>query len=60
MGVDKNTVVSYIEVLEKGDVIFRLSSFGRSQGNEIRTNQKIYLYDTGVRNAIIGNFNILA
>ncbi len=59
VGVDKNTVANYIEVLEKGYVIFRLSSFSRNLRNEIKTNQKIYFYDTGVRNAILGNFNLL-
>ena len=59
VGVDKNTVSNYIDVLEKGYVIFRLSSFSRNLRNEIKTNQKIYFYDTGVRNAIIGNFNLL-
>ena len=59
VGVDKNTVGNYIDVLEKGYVIFRLSSFSRNLRNEIKTNQKIYFYDTGVRNAVIGNFNAL-
>lgn len=59
VGVDKNTVANYIGVLEKGYVIFRLSSFSRNLRNEIKTNQKIYFYDTGLRNAIIGNFNLL-
>jgi predicted AAA+ superfamily ATPase len=59
VGVDKNTVANYIDVLEKAYVIFRLSSFSRNLRNEIKTNQKIYFYDTGVRNAIIGNFNLL-
>lgn len=59
VGVDKNTVSNYIDVLEKGYVIFRLSSFSRNLRNEIKTNQKIYFYDTGVRNAVIGNFNLL-
>ncbi|MEC3964172.1 ATP-binding protein [Flagellimonas halotolerans] len=59
VGVDKNTVNSYIDILEKGYVIFRLPSFSRNLRNEIKTNQKIYFYDTGVRNAIIGNFNTL-
>ena len=59
VGVDKNTVSNYIDILEKGYVIFRLTSFSRNLRNEIKTNQKIYFYDTGVRNAIIGNFNAL-
>jgi len=59
VGVDKNTVSNYIDILEKGYVIFRLPSFSRNLRNEIKTNQKIFFYDTGVRNAIIRNFNPL-
>lgn len=59
IGVDKNTVGNYISILEQAYVIFRLNSFSRNLRNEIKTNQKVYFYDTGVRNAIIGNFNSL-
>jgi len=59
VGVDKNTISNYIDILEKGYVVFRLTSFSRNLRNEIKTNQKVYFYDTGVRNAIIGNFNAL-
>lgn len=59
VGVDKNTISNYIDILEKGYVIFRLTSFSRNLRNEIKTNQKIYFYDTGIRNAILGNFTAL-
>jgi hypothetical protein len=59
VGVDKNTVASYIKLLEMSYVIFSLSSFSRNLRKEIKHNQKIYFYDTGVRNAIIQNFNSL-
>lgn len=59
VGVDKNTVAKYIELLEKGYIVFKLSSFSRNLRNEIKTNKKIYFYDNGVRNMIIGNFNPL-
>tara|TARA_R110001592_G_scaffold169698_5_gene406336 strand:- start:2554 stop:3669 length:1116 start_codon:yes stop_codon:yes gene_type:complete len=59
IGVNKGTIESYIDLLCKGYVIFKLSSFSRNLRNEIRTNQKIYFYDTGVRNALIGNFSAL-
>lgn len=55
--VDKNTVGKYIDILEKGYIIFKLSSFSRNVRNEIKTNKKIYFYDNGVRNMVIGNFN---
>lgn len=56
-GVDKNTVASYIHLLELSYIIFSLTSFSRNLRNEIKTNRKIYFYDNGVRNAIIQNFN---
>ncbi len=60
LGVDKNTVNRYIDILEKGYVIFKLGSFSRNLRNEIKINKKIYFYDNGIRNTIIGNFNPLA
>jgi len=59
LSVDKNTVSRYIEILEKGFVIFKLGSFSRNVRNEIKTNRKIYFYDNGIRNMIIGNFDPL-
>lgn len=59
VGVDKNTVSNYIDILEKGYVIFKLNSFSRNIRNEIKKNKKIYFYDNGVRNMILGNFNPL-
>jgi len=57
VSVDKNTVSKYIDILEKGYIIFKLSSFSRNVRNEIKTNKKIYFYDNGIRNMVIGNFN---
>ena len=59
LNIDKNTVGAYIDILEKAFVIFKLKSFSRNLRNEIKTNQKIYFYDNGIRNMIIGNFNPL-
>ncbi|MFV0554418.1 MAG: ATP-binding protein [Mangrovibacterium sp.] len=57
INVDKNTISKYIDILQKGYVIFKLGSFSRNLRNEIKTNKKIYFYDNGVRNMIVGNFN---
>ena len=57
IGADKETVEKYIDLLEKSFVIFRLSSLSRNSRNEIKKGKKIYFYDTGIRNAIIKNFN---
>jgi len=59
LGVNKETVSSYIDLLEKAYVLFRVNPFSRNIRNEIRTNRKVYFYDTGLRNAIISNFNPL-
>lgn len=59
VGINKNTVQKYIEILEKGYIVFRLNSYSRNIRNEIRQNRKIYFYDNGIRNMIIGNFNHL-
>lgn len=56
IGIDKNTVSAYIDLLEKAFVIFRLGPFARNLRNEISTSRKIYFYDNGVRNTLINNF----
>lgn len=59
LGVDRMTVVNYIDLLEKSYVIFRLHPYSSNQRNEITSKPKIYFYDNGIRNAIIGQFNPL-
>ena len=57
--IDKNTVQTYIDLLEKAYVIFRLQPLSRNLRTEISTSRKIYFYDNGIRNSIISNFNSL-
>jgi predicted AAA+ superfamily ATPase len=59
ISVNKITIQKYIDILEKGYIVFRLNSFSRNIRNEIKQNRKIYFYDNGIRNMIIGNFNPL-
>ena len=59
VNVDKNTISKYIDILQKGYIIFKLGSFSRNIRNEIKTSNKIYFYDNGVRNMIVGNFTPL-
>jgi len=58
--IDKNTVKSYIEILEKGFVIFTLGGFSRNLRNELKFGKKVYFWDNGIRNTIINNFNPLS
>lgn len=53
IGLDPKTVSSYIDILEKAYVVFRLPAFSKNLRNEIKKNQKIYFYDNGIRNAVI-------
>ena len=56
LGVDKETIENYINLLEKCFVIFRLDSFSRNLRNEIKKGKKIYFYDNGIRNAVLSNY----
>lgn len=57
VGADKGTVEKYIELLEQTFVIFTLPSFSRNVRNELKKSKKIYFFDNGIRNSVIGNFN---
>ncbi len=60
LGIDKNTVARYLDLLEKSYIIFRLGGFSRNLRSEVTRMPKYYFYDVGVRNAVIGNFNELS
>ena len=55
IGLDSKTVERYIDILEKAYIVFRLGSFSRNLRNELKTSRKIYFWDLGIRNAVIGN-----
>ena len=54
--IDSKTVETYIDLLEKSYIIFRLYSYSRNMRNELKHTRKIYFYDNGVRNALISAF----
>lgn len=55
--IDKKTVERYIDILEKNYIVFKLSPYTKNKRREISKLKKIYFYDTGIRNAVINNFN---
>ncbi|MDD4358912.1 MAG: ATP-binding protein [Candidatus Pacebacteria bacterium] len=59
IGVDKITIKNYIDILEKAFIIFRLKPYSKNLRTELKKLRKIYFYDTGIRNAVINNFNSL-
>lgn len=56
VGVDKATIESYIDLLEKCFVVFRLPAYSSNLRSEIKRGRKIYFYDNGIRNALLSNF----
>ncbi len=59
LGLSKNTVERYIDLLEKSFVIFQQTGFSRNLRKEIIKSPKYYFWDLGIRNALINNFNPL-
>lgn len=57
LAIDYKTVAKYIDLFEKSFIIYNLRGFSRNLRNEITNKSKYYFYDTGIRNAIISNFN---
>jgi len=53
LGLSTDTVISYIDLLEKAYVVFRLGAFSRNLRKEISRKDKIFFYDNGVRNILI-------
>jgi uncharacterized protein len=60
LGLSKNTVEKYLDLLSKVFVIHRLGGYSSNLRKEITKNSKWYFYDNGIRNALTGNFNPLS
>ena len=59
VGMNKNTVDRYLDLLEKAYVIYSRHGFSRNLRKEITKSRRYYFYDNGVRNGLISNFNPL-
>ena len=57
IGLDPKTVERYVDILEKSYIVFRLGTFSRNLRNELKATRKIYFWDLGIRNAVIGNLS---
>jgi hypothetical protein len=57
LGLSKNTVARYLDLLQKTFVIFSRPGFSRNLRKEISKSQRYYFYDNGIRNALLANFN---
>ena len=59
LGISRETVNTYVDILEQAFIVFRLRPFFSNKEKEINKSHKIYFYDTGIRNALLGNFDEL-
>ncbi len=57
LGVSKNTVEKYLDLLSKVFIIHSVGGFSRNLRKEIAKGKKWYFYDNGLRNVLIGNMN---
>jgi len=57
LGIDAKTVARYLDLFEKAFVLFNVRGYSRNLRKEISKKSKYYFYDTGIRNAVISNFN---
>ena len=60
LGIAKNTVARYLDLLEKAFIIYARAGFSRNLRKEISKSRRYYFFDNGVRNAVINNFAPLA
>ncbi len=59
LGLHKNTVARYLDLLEKSFIIINIRGFSRNLRKEVYKTSRWYFYDNGVRNGLINNFNSL-
>ncbi len=59
LGISRQLVNMYLEILERNFIIFSLESFSTNMRNEIKKSKKYFFYDNGILNATIGSFNLI-
>ncbi len=60
LGISKNTVENYLDLLSKVFIIYKLGAYSTNQRKEVSKSSKWFFYDNGIRNAIINDFRFLA
>jgi uncharacterized protein len=56
LGMSKNTVEKYLDLLEKVYVIKKIGGFSGNLRKEITKSSRWFFWDTGIRNAVINDF----
>lgn len=60
LGISRDTVAAYLEILESGHVAATLPPFVGGRRAELTSRPKIYLVDNGLRNRLVHDFKPLA
>ena len=58
LGMAKQSVERYLDMLEKAFIIKRIGGFSRNLRKEITKTARYYFWDNGIRNALINGFNL--
>jgi hypothetical protein len=58
LGMARQTVERYLDLLEQTFIIFSLPAFSTNPRKEIIKSKKIYFWDTGIRNALLNDFSL--
>lgn len=56
LGLSRDTVAAYLEILEHGHVLHRLPPYVGGRRAEITRRPKVYLIDNGIRGHLVGSF----
>lgn len=56
LGMSKDTVATYVDLLEKSFILFRLPGYSRNLRSEVTRSVKLYFNDNGIRNAALNDF----
>ncbi len=59
LGIAKQSVERYLDLLEKTFIIKKVGGFSRNLRKEVVKTARYFFWDNGVRNALINNFNLL-
>lgn len=60
LGLSRNTVEKYLDLLSKIYVIHKLPAFSQNKRKEVTKSSKWYFTDNGIRNAVINDFRVVS
>lgn len=60
LGLSRNTVEKYLDLLSKIYVIYKLPAFSKNKRKEVTKSSKWYFTDNGIRNAVINDFRVVS